>query len=116
MATVKKSRRTSTSSDKTSTTVAHAARAGRSKRERKRRSSSTFTEVPQFTKKQLAALEPFFALAAEIDDVFTENDAMAAEKRQMGMGRLYRSWKAWRIAVDPDFDPERYRVNTRGSA
>lgn len=50
-------------------------------------------------------VRPFFELAAEIDDVFTEDDAMSPEKRQMGMGRAYRAWKKWRKRVDPDFEP-----------
>ena len=55
-------------------------------------------------------MEPFFVLFAEVDDVFTENDAMAPEKRQMSMGRLYRAWKKARAELDPDFESKRYRA------
>jgi len=50
---------------------------------------------------------PFIELAAVVDDVFTEDDALSPEKRQTGMGRMYRAWKQWRTEVDPDFNPQR---------
>lgn len=52
-------------------------------------------------------MRPYFELFAEVDDVFTEDDALSPEKRQMGMGRLYRAWKKARKELDPDFNPKR---------
>lgn len=52
----------------------------------------------------LQHLRPMLELFAEVDDVFSEDDALAPAKRQMGMGRLYRAWKKCRSAMDPQFD------------
>jgi hypothetical protein len=52
-------------------------------------------------------MRPFVELFADVDAVFTEDNAMAAENRQMGMGRIYRAWKKARKELDPDFDPNR---------
>jgi len=43
-------------------------------------------------------------LFADVDDVFSEDDALSPEKRQMGMGRIYRSWKRVRAQLDEDYD------------
>ena len=104
----KKSQPTTTTKATTSSYVEPARQSSR-KSKVKKQSSSTLVN---FSPSQLLVLEPFFALAAEVDDVFDEEDAMSPEKRQMGMGRLYRSWKKWRVAVDPDYQLARDR---RGS-
>lgn len=57
----------------------------------------------------LGIVRPMLEFFAEIDDVFSEDDALLAEKRQMGLGRCYRSWKKCRAAMDPDYEPERDR-------
>lgn len=50
------------------------------------------------------ATEPLLELFALVDDVFTEDDAMSPEKRQIGMGRIYEQWKRTRAALDPTWD------------
>lgn len=75
----------------------------------RKRKANTPTSSTSLSHAQLAALQPFFELAADVDTVFEEEDALSPDKRQMGMGRLYRAWKKWRIAVDPDFRAERDR-------
>ena len=55
----------------------------------------------------LGLVTPMLEFFADIDDVFSEDDALSAEKRQMGLGRCYRAWKRCRTAMDPDYDPER---------
>lgn len=90
-----------------STSAVLADAAGQSAKQRRK---SPWTSPEQLSQAQTAAMGPFFALFADVDAVFTENDAMAAEKRQMSMGRLYRAWKACRAELDPEFDPKRYRA------
>ena len=46
---------------------------------------------------------PLLELAAVVDDVFTETDAFDPTKLRAGQGRIYRAWKAYRVAVDPNF-------------
>lgn len=58
----------------------------------------------QLMKAQLALLSMF----AMCDDVFTEDDAMAKEKRRMTMGRIYEEWKRCRAILDPTFDPKKH--------
>lgn len=55
----------------------------------------------------LGLMGPLLELFADVDDVFSEDDAMTPEKRQMGMGRLYRAWKHVRAEMDPLYDPEK---------
>lgn len=94
------SRKTTMSSGTTPTAVARAVIAGTST------PKETKFERP-FTSAQLRAMQPFFKLAAEVDCVFDEDDAMDPAKRQIGMGRLYRAWKAWRVELDPDYNAHR---------
>lgn len=47
------------------------------------------------------ALLSMFAMC---DDVFTEDDALSPEKRQMSLGRIYEEWKRCREKLDPEFD------------
>lgn len=56
------------------------------------------------TARQLAVMLPFIELFADVDAVFTEDDALSPEKRQMSLGRIYRSWKNARAWLDPDFE------------
>lgn len=46
------------------------------------------------------------ALFADVDGVFTEDDALSPAKRKMSLGRCYESWKRCRIILDPEFKPE----------
>jgi hypothetical protein len=58
----------------------------------------------------VAATGPLLELFAVVDDVFTEHDAMAADKRRMTLGRIYEQWKRTRAQLDPEFkdhDPDR---------
>lgn len=57
---------------------------------------------------------PLLELFADVDDVFSEDDAMDPQKRQMGMGRLYRAWKKARAATDPLYDPEKDQRGATG--
>lgn len=83
-------------------TVAHtAAFGGRSRRTRK---SSRYTQEDKD-----ALLLLLLELFADVNDVFTETDAMSQEKLRMGMGRMYRAWKRVCIALDPDFRADRYK-------
>lgn len=61
----------------------------------------------------LELMQPLFEFFSEVDDVFMEDDALSAEKRQMGMGRLYRSWKRARDVMDPYYHPEDDQRDTR---
>lgn len=92
-----------------STIAAPVARSGRKTRKARR-------QLPTLTAEQLAAVlvahHPFYELFAEVDAVFDEDDAMTPEKRQMGMGRLYRAWKKAREELDPDYEPRRDRRGT----
>lgn len=37
-----------------------------------------------------------------VDDVFTESDALSPEKRQVGLSRIYRAYKAAKAQLDPE--------------
>jgi hypothetical protein len=50
----------------------------------------------------IGATNPLLALFAAVDDVFTEDDAMSPEKRQMSLGRIYRQWKKTRAELGGD--------------
>ena len=104
-ATSKRNRSTTTSSATTSSS-AGTARASSGKRKAKRKPSNDLSKH-QFCPDCLQLLVPFIELFADVDDVFSEDDALAPEKRQMGMGRLYRAWKKARAKLDPDFDAKR---------
>lgn len=39
------------------------------------------------------------------DDVFTEDDALSPEKRQISLGRIYEEWKRVRGELDPGWTP-----------
>lgn len=52
----------------------------------------------------LAAVVPLLEMFAMCDDVFTEDDALSPEKRQISLGRLYEQWKRTRTALDPEFE------------
>ena len=84
--------------------------ASSSPRTRAARTPSSLTDY--LSREQLAALMPFFELAADIDAVFDCDDAMDPTKRQIGFSRVFRAWRAWRTEVDPTFDPRR-RVQRR---
>lgn len=63
--------------------------------------------TPEDREKELLALvAPLLEFFAEIDDIFTEDDALSPAKRQMGMGRAYRAWKRVRVVMDPEWDPK----------
>ena len=44
-------------------------------------------------------VDPVWALAAEVDSVMTEHDAMRDERLRVGMGRIHRAWVEWRKAA-----------------
>ena len=67
-----------------------------------RRLSST--SLPVLPEPLRQAILPYIELFADVDDVFSEDDALSPEKRQMGMGRIYRSWKRVRAQLDEDYD------------
>lgn len=52
----------------------------------------------------IGAVEPLLEMFAICDDVFSEDDALSAEKRQMSLARIYRTWKDVRGQLDPEFD------------
>lgn len=52
----------------------------------------------------LGLVTPMLELFANLDDVFTEDNALSPEKRQMSLGRCYRAWKRCRAAMDPEYD------------
>ena len=64
----------------------------------------------------VACVSPLLELFADIDSVFTEDDALDPTKRQMSLGRCYRSWKQCRTLLDPEFAPERDTRDRRGRA
>lgn len=74
----------------------------RASKRKKKRSPSSSTTDPALA--LAAATRPLLELFSVVDDVFTEDDALSAEKRQMSLGRIYRGWKECRAALDPDFD------------
>jgi hypothetical protein len=49
-----------------------------------------------------AAIAPLLELFAVVEDVFTEEDALAAEKRATSLGRIYRQWKKSRSELGAD--------------
>lgn len=48
-------------------------------------------------------------LFAMVDDVLTEPDAF--ENTRTGMGRIYREWKAARAILDPEFNPDHFKIH-----
>jgi hypothetical protein len=50
------------------------------------------------------AVEPLLGLFAVCDDVFTEDDALAAHNQRVTLGRIYREWKKVRQHFDPEFE------------
>lgn len=59
------------------------------------------------------ALIPLTELFADVDEVFAEDGAFAPENIHKSLGRIYRAWLRSRTALDPDFDPERYRLDQK---
>lgn len=53
------------------------------------------------------ATQPLLDMFATVDDVFSEDDALSADKRQVSLGRIYRKWKEVRSQLDPDYDRHR---------
>jgi hypothetical protein len=53
------------------------------------------------------------ALFAQIDGVFTEDDALSPSKRKMSLGRCYEEWKRCRKVLDPEFDPTNHQRPTQ---
>lgn len=47
-------------------------------------------------------------LFATVDAVFVEPDAFDQDNMKKSMGRIYRTWKRARSALDPEFDPKNY--------
>lgn len=86
-------------------------RSGTSARTARRSGSSTRSgKYNSLTAEQranvvLGTVDPLLEMFAMLDDVFTEDDALSAEKRQMSLGRVYEAWKRTRAALDPDWDP-----------
>jgi hypothetical protein len=50
----------------------------------------------------IAATAPLLELFAMCDAVFTEDDALAADKRAVSLGRIYRAWKRARADLGAD--------------
>lgn len=46
---------------------------------------------------------PLLEMFADLDSVFTEDNALSAEMRQVSLGRCYRAWKSTRKQLDPDY-------------
>lgn len=53
------------------------------------------------------------ALFAQLDAVFTEDDALSPSKRKMSLGRCYEEWKRCRTVLDPEFDPKNHQRPSR---
>lgn len=54
----------------------------------------------------IAVTAPLLELYAVVNDVFTEDDALSADKRQISLGRIYEQWKRCTAKLDPDWrDP-----------
>ena len=57
--------------------------------------------------RQIDAIEkvtlPLLEMFADLDSVFTEDDALSADKRQVSLGRCYRAWKSARKQLDPEY-------------
>lgn len=66
--------------------------------------------TPQQQKEQgdAALLLLLLDLFSVVNDVFTEEDALKPEKRQMSLGRIYRAWGKFCRELDPDFDSATY--------
>lgn len=56
----------------------------------------------------IGAVRPLLALFSELDDVFTEDEALTTYK-QVSLGRCYEAWQRCREAFDPDFKAADYR-------
>lgn len=57
----------------------------------------------------IAAVEPLLELFATVNDVFTEDEALSPEYRQVSLGRVYEAWKDCRTQIDPEFVAEEHR-------
>lgn len=80
----------------------------RSSKTRKSKSSTT-RSLEQQALLLVAATEPLLAFFAELDDVFTEDEALSPEFRKISLGRCYEAWQRCRKAFDPDFVAADYR-------
>lgn len=80
----------------------------RSSKTRGRTSWETMS-LEQQARSLVGVVEPLLAFFAELDDVFTEDEALSPEFRKISLGRCYEAWQRCREALDPDFVAADYR-------
>lgn len=56
---------------------------------------------------------PLCDLFATCDSVFTEEGAFSDEHIKKSLGRIFRTWKETRAALDPEFNPSDYERRPR---
>lgn len=70
----------------------------------KRASRATITHDSDPAVTLARATMPLLEMFACVDDVFSEDDALSPDKRQMSLGRIYRTWKSVRTQLDPTYN------------